>query len=302
MAIILASIVLGNSYTFIFAFLIISIFFTFRWRKAPRPWIFLVSTVASTPIAISRYQFACNVIFALWFTIFNPRYLFKLPKWIYVVFCLALFGFVVSSINWIGVDVARSIVRQSTICFNLILAPFILLPVIYCRMTKSTDTTANLQGLLFCLIVPSTLILLSAKLFGTVVNAWEASLHVGSLPEGFYIYQLGRAYVNFLRTEVGFILAALICASTAITVSQVKTRYRLFAGVCLCSNTFLLLSTGSFGSIFACLCGLGAIFFTQFRLVNVTKVIISVTVICCLLLLTYLPIAAKYKRVSGKTL
>ena len=54
MAIILASIVLGKSYTFVFAFLIISVFFTFRWRKAPRPWIFLVSTVASTPIAICQ--------------------------------------------------------------------------------------------------------------------------------------------------------------------------------------------------------------------------------------------------------
>ena len=106
--------------------------------------------------------------------------------------------------------------------------------------------------------------------------------------------------VNFLRTEVGFILAALICASTAITVSQVKTSYRLLAGVCLCSNTFLLLFTGSFGSIFACLCGLGAIFFTQFRLVNVTKVIISVTAICCLLLLTYLLSPPSIKEYLGE--
>ena len=107
------------------------------------------------------------------------------------------------------------------------LAPFLLLPVVYLRMRESRDHAANLQGLLFCLIVPSTLILISAKLFGTVANAWEASLHVGSLPEGFLQYKLGKVIVNFLRTEVGFILAALICASTAVTVSQVKGLYQV---------------------------------------------------------------------------
>jgi len=287
MAIILAAIVLGKSYTFFLAFLIISAFFTFLWRNTPRPWILLVSTVASTPLTISRYQFTCSVIFAVWFTIFRPGYLSKLPKWLYTVFCLALAGLVVSSIEWINVDVLRSIGRQSVFFLNLTLGPFILLPIIYCRMAKSADTAADLWGLLFCLIVPSTLLLLAAKLFGTVTNAWEASRHFASGPEGFYMYQLGRIYVNFLRTEVGFILASLVCAATAITVSPVKTRYRLLAGVCLCSNAYLLLVTASFGSIFACFCGLGAIFFTQFRFVNVTKVIMSATAVCCLLLLTY---------------
>ncbi|HYA14505.1 MAG TPA: hypothetical protein VEF33_09225, partial [Syntrophales bacterium] len=112
MAIILASIALGKSYTFAFAFLIISVFFTFRWRMAPRPWIFLVSTVASTPITTSfRYQVTCIVVFAVWFTIFDPRYLFKLPKWIYLVFFLALYAFVFSSVNWIGVDFPINILR-----------------------------------------------------------------------------------------------------------------------------------------------------------------------------------------------
>ena len=93
--------------------------------------------------------------------------------------------------------------------------------------------------------------------------------------------------VNFLRTEVGFILAALICASTAVTVSQVKGLYRLLAGACLASNVFFLLATGSIGSIFACLCGLAAIFYTQLRTVSVTKLLLSVAVICCMLLLIY---------------
>ena len=300
MAIIAASILLGRSYAFFVSFLAFSILMTLLWRKAPRPWIFLVSISAATPIAVSRQQFACNLIFALWFAVFNIRYLFKLPKWIYVPAALAVLGIFTSSINWMSGDVVRSIMRQGAFAYNFFLAPFLLLPVVYLRMRESRDHAANLQGLLFCLIVPSTLILISAKLFGTVANAWEASLHVESLPEGFLQYQLGKVFVNFLRTEVGFILAALICASTAVTVSQVKGLYRLIAGACLASNVFLLLATGSFGSIFACLCGLAAIFYTQFRKVKVTKVLVSVAVIFCMLFLIYSLSPPSMKEYLGK--
>lgn len=287
MAIIAASITLGRSYVFFVSFLSFSILMTLLWRKAPRPWIYLVSISAAVPIAVSRQQFACNVVFALWLTVFNIKCLSKLPRWLYLLVGLASIGFLTSSFNWIGDNFIKGIMRQGAFAFNFLLAPFMLLPMIYCRMEKSKDYAANLQGLLFCLIVPSTLILLSAKMFGTVTNAWEASLHSESLPEGFLQYQIGRVVVNFLRTEVGFILAALICASTAIAVSQVKTHYKLLAGVCMASNVFLLLCTGSFGSGFACLCGLAAIFYALSRTVNVTKVLVSVATICSILLLIY---------------
>ncbi len=300
LTIIVASILLGRSDTFFISFLVFSIFMTLLWRKAPRPWIFLVSISAAIPIAVSRYQFACNLIFALWFAVFSPRYLLRLPKWIYVPTALAVLGIFTSSINWISWDVAHSFARQGTFLYNLFLAPFLLLPVVYLRMSESRDHAANLQGLLFCLIVPSTLILISAKLFGTITNEWEASLHVGMLPEGFLQYRLGKVVINFLRTEVGFILAALICASTAVTVSQVRGLYRLIAGACLASNVFLLLATASFGSIFACLCGLAAILYTQFRTVSVKKVIISVGVIACILLLTYSLSPPNIKEYLGK--
>jgi hypothetical protein len=287
MAIIAASIILGKSYAFFGSFLVVSFLITFLWRKTPRPWIFLVSIVAATPIAISRQQFACNVVFALWFALLNVRYWSKLPNWIYVPFGMALLGLITSVPNWISGDVVRSIMRQGAFGCNFLLAPFLLLPLVYLRMRKSRDYAADLQGLLFCLIVPSTLVLLSAKLFGTVANTWEASLHVGDLPEGFILYRLGKVIVNFTRTEVGFILAALICASTAITVSKVKAWSRLLAGACLASNTFLLLVTASFGSILACICGLVAIFYALSRRVKVTKILVPLAVICSMVILIF---------------
>ena len=100
MAIILASIALGYSYTFAFAFFIISVFFTFRWRKAPRPWIFLVSTVASTPISPSQIRSLPAVSYLLFGLPFLTQGIYlSFPNGSILVFCLALFGFVVSSIE-----------------------------------------------------------------------------------------------------------------------------------------------------------------------------------------------------------
>jgi len=51
-----------------------------RMEESSRPWIFLVSISAATPIAISRQQIACNLIFAFWFAVFNMKYIFRLPN------------------------------------------------------------------------------------------------------------------------------------------------------------------------------------------------------------------------------
>ncbi|MEN6373151.1 MAG: O-antigen ligase family protein [Smithella sp.] len=175
-----------------------------------------------------------------------------------------------------------------------------MLPVIYVRMSKSQDHEANIQGLLFGLIIPTTLILIIAKTFGTVANDWEASLHADGLAEGFLAYRLGKVIISFSRTGIGFVLASLICASTAIAYSGVNTKYRLLAGACLISNIFLLLATGSFGSIIAVLCGLAAIFYTQLRKVRITKVITSITVVCCIVLLVYGLSPSSTKKYLGK--
>lgn len=298
MAVIAASIVFGHRYV-VFPVLALSFFVALAWRKAARPWIFLISILAASPVALSRQKIEPNLIFALWFVVFNIRYLFKLPKWIYVPAALAVLGIFTGSINWISGDVMRNLAQQGANAYTYIFGMFMLLPVVYSRMAESRDHAANLQGLLFCLIVPSTLILCLAKWLGTPINTWEASLH-GDDFMGMLQYRLGQASVNFLRTQVGFIFAALICASTAVVVSQVKRLYRLLAGVCLTLNTILLLVTGSFGSIFACLCGLAALFYGHFRTVKITRVLASVTAIACMLLLIWGLSPGSVKEYLGK--
>lgn len=285
MAIIAAAILLGRSYALYISVLCFSFLMTLIWRNAPRPWVFLASVAAATPIPLFRQEVACNLIFAVWLMVFNMRYLARLPRWIYILTSLAVMGLLTSSFNWLTGNIVGSLLRQSAYFFNFGLMPLLLVPMIYVRMSESRNHSANLQGLLFCLIIPTTLLLLSAKIIGKPANLWEASLHVGSLSGGYLRYQLGKVIVDFSRTGIGFILAGLICASTAIVSAQVKTSYRVLAGGCLASNVFLLLSTGSFGSITASVCGLAAIFFSQVRTIKLTKVFTSAAVTCCMVLL-----------------
>jgi len=286
MLIICASIFFGKSYAFYISFLFFSVFITFYWRKSYRPWIFLVMVSAATPIYIAKKMFPCNLIFAFWFAVLNREKITELPKFIKFAAFLVAIGFLTSSLNWMAGGV-NMIARQATFLYNMFLGPLLFLPLAFLKMKDSRDHESNLQGLLFCLILPSTLILISAKFFGTVANEWEASLHSEAGAIGYLNYNIGKVIVDFKRTGVGFILAALICASTAILISQVKVLYRLVAGACLAANIYLLLSTGSFGSIFACLCGLLAIYYAQARRVRITKLFLSVVTICCIMLLVY---------------
>jgi hypothetical protein len=299
-AIIAASILLGRSYAFYVTVLAFALFITFLWRKNPLPWIFLVSIAAATPIPLFRQQFACNLIFAACFMLVGIWYLTRLPKWIYVLAGLIIIGFITSSVNWLSGNLVGSVMRQSAYFLNFGLAPLILVPMIYVRMKESRNYQANLLGLLYFLIIPSTLILLTAKLFGTQTNVWQASLHGASGAEGYIDYSLGKIIVDFSRTGVGFILAVLICASAAVTVLQVKLRERLIAGACLALNVYLLLASGSFGSMLAVLCGLTAMFYAQVRKVRITKVIASVAVVCCMLLFMYAISPSSTKEYLGK--
>lgn len=207
-----------------------------------------------------------------------------LPQWIYGVTGLAFFGFILSSIYWMDTS---SIMRQGSFFLNFVLGPFIFIPIMYCRLEKSKDTVANLRGLLYCLILPSTLILLAAKTVGKITNAWEASNHVAAGTEGYLMYQLGKVQINFLRTEVGFILAALICASSAAAFLELRPRYKWIARACLASNAFLLLTTASFGSGFACLCGLLAIISAMSRKISMSKLIGTIAAIIFMLVVSY---------------
>ena len=299
-SVLVISIILGKSSILILSFLGFSFLIALLWRRSYRPWIYLASMMSATPIAITRFKLNGNILFSLWYILFHPTNLFRLPKWIYIPSALTLLGLMTSSVNWMSHGHEYGLMRQVTYAFNLFFGPFLLLPAIYLRMKGSESHYANLKGLLFFIILPSTLILLAAKLFGTVANAWDAAQHAQSLPQGFLLYKLGNGYINFLRTQVGFILAAMICATTAIVSTPVEWKYKWLALFCLCANVFMLLSTASIGSAASCILGLCVIFFIQAHKISLGKVIASLFVLCLSLVLIYTVLPSDTKQYLEK--
>ena len=285
MAIIITSIFIGDSRVFSALVIFISFFVTVLWGNYKISWIFLASILAASPTHKIDI-FPINLIFAIWFIMFNRRYVLDLPKWIYLPILFAILAFIFTSINWFSVDLAKSILVQIRYMLIYLMGPLFLLPIIYFRMGKSRDNVVKLKGLLFYFIIPSTLILCIAYWFGTPIKmSKDIDLQ---LPYGLMSYKLGNTVVNFNRTTVGFILSAFMCASTAVIVSPVKIFYRLLATLCLILNSTLLLITGSVGSTIACLFGLAAIFYAQFRKINLLRFLISIIGIVFLLFLIWI--------------
>jgi len=183
---------------------------------------------------------------------------------------------VISSGNWMSGIL--SIFQQTNYFINYLMMPFILLPVIYLRMAEEKDNYLKLKGLIYYLIIPSTLVLFLAYMFGHPIKYYTAEVtnHV--------IYKFLNTEVNFTRTQSGFIFASLICASIAIIMLRTKFINRLLAAICMSVNVFLLLSTGSVGSIIACLFGIGAMFFCASRRISIIKYVTLIVAIVCMLL------------------
>src|SRR3990170_8306997 len=158
MAIISASFSIGDSRIFSALVLFILFFVTALGGNYQISWIFLASILAANPVGRVDI-FAYNLSFAIFLMIFNMRYVLDLPKWVYLPTLFAILAFIFSSINWISVDIAKSILIQTRYMLYYLMGPLFLLPIIYFRMGKSRDNVVNLKGLLFCLIIPSTLML-----------------------------------------------------------------------------------------------------------------------------------------------
>ncbi len=285
--IIVGSIVAGdknhNTSTIIVA--LIACFVTIFWGQYQRSWIMLASIMTAAPLNWPC-AFPCNQIFALWLLLFNMNCIHALPKWLLVTALSGVVAFLCSSAGWTSGISASDIVKQSANMVMFLMGPIILIPTIYFRKATESDNLSKLKGLLYYLIIPSTLILIAAYCFGTLIRSTEAEethLEVDMAMR----YELGRSMIDFVRTHVGFILASLICASTPMIILKIKMTYRVLAAICLAINVFLLFFTGSVGSTSACLCSLVCIFFIAARGMSLTRTLISIVAVASVLILVW---------------
>lgn len=281
-AIICASLVVGNSYAVSATVLFISLFAAALFRKHPLSWIFLVSILAANPINWAA-AFPCNLIAVSCLILYRPSLLFLLPRWLYLPAVLGLVGFAISGGNWMSG--ALSILQQTNYMINYLLVPILLLPAIYHHMAEEVDSNVKLKGLLLYLIIPTTFLLLVAYIFGTPIKNIKTDEIYHAMD--IRLYKFMNTQVNFTRTHSGFIFGSLICASTSIVIMPVKAIYRLAASLCITVNALLLLTVGSVGSSISSMCGIVAIFACASLRINILKSIVSVIAVVCILFLVW---------------
>jgi hypothetical protein len=178
-------------------------------------------------------------------------------------------------ITWAGGASMGILVPQVVFATNYLLGPFLFIPLIFSRIRQDCDPELLLKGLILGLIMPTLLLFLLARTFGQPyidANAFsENMLNVST-------FRLGRIDIQMIRTQVGIILAALICASFAITISQTRRGIRFMAGGCLAAALYLLLVTGSVGSTIAGLAGMFLILVMGLRRFSLKRYFILLTV------------------------
>lgn len=276
-AINLASVFIGNPYTITAITVCAGLFFTLVWMKHETAWMLLVSILAANPANL-ELTISCNLIFALWLLFLHLDYLQDLPRWIYVPCILALGAVLSSSINWLFFATKLQPLNQAASAVNYIAGPFLLLPVTYFR--AATVCTIRGGHLLAFLVFPSLVTILVVYLFGHPV---AAGLSTSDMQTNLFTYSFGNLHFQFIRTQIGFVLASLICASAAIILCRTGALTRTFAGIACAMALFLLMVTGSIASTIACIGGLVLMLIVGFRYFSLAKYLVFVAVIGALI-------------------
>jgi hypothetical protein len=296
MAVNLLSLLIGEPYQMAAIGLGAALVATFAWRERPLAWILFVAVIAgnpantTTPITLNLYSAA--VFFVLtrsggWQAL--PRLaqfalFFVLLSMVVSVLASLSANSTVSSIHTTDVSVPRpwmitwasgvsleTLTSQAVSVTNYLLGPFLFIPLIFSRIRRDHDPELLLKVLVVGLIMPTLVLFILARAFGQPVmdaNALsENMLNVST-------FRLGKLNIQMIRTQVGILLAGLICASFAIAISQVSRWTRLMASGCLAAAAYLLLVTGSVGSTLAALAGIVVVLFMGMRQFSIKRYVI----------------------------
>ena len=278
------SIKIGNPYIVTGIVLFAGVIATTLRGRYQRPWIFLATIMAANPTNLNT-PVACNLLFAFCLLLLSLKHLRNLPTWIYVINILAIMAITLSSVNWLGGAGDVSLKTQIGSAINYLAGPFLLMPVIYSSLAGEKDGRGNFQGLLYFIIIPSTVILFLAYKFGTPVIGEFGD--VEHLTTNLTTFKLGNTLFYLIRTQSGFIVTSLICASVASILFQVGTVSRLLAAACLSFNAYLLLVSGSVGSAVAGTCGVVVMLLASMFRINILKYLMMIFLAACLLFVVW---------------
>ena len=278
MVINLISLAIGNPYQMAVVGLVVAIIAIFVFHRRPFGWLLFTAVLAANP-ANTTTPIALNLYCAgLFFVLMGVGGWKALPTLVKFALSFVLLSMLISILASLPADLAvpsihttdvsrprpwmvtwalgaslETVTSQVVSVTNYLLGPFLFIPLIFSRIQKDQDPEVLLKGLVFGLILPTLLLFLLARSFGLpTLDANSVSQNMLNVST----FRLGSLDIQMIRTQVGIILAALICASFAVAISPVRpvTRFSAVGGLVIA--IYLLLVTGSVGSTLASLAGI----------------------------------------------
>jgi len=240
----IGSIYYGNYVGVMLAAIILSAIMNVLWVKKPINLIVLASVLAANPANLST-SISLNLIFIAFWFIFHMEAIRTLSTWSLWVLFGAFLSVFTSVVNW---QTSGTIFTQLAAITNYLIGPLLLIPLFYSQMKKVHSVTSNAKALLWALVIPSIIYLLSAHTFGDIVIDFTSLFQQYGI--NVTIYRLGNVNFHLTRTQVGIPLAALSSVCVSFLIAH-KSEYRIVAICCIGACIYLFLVTGSWGSILA---------------------------------------------------
>lgn len=293
MAFNLLSTAIGDPYPMAMAGLLVALAATILWRENSLAWTLFAAVVAANPANPSTTVAINLLCAAIFFVLMRSSGWTALPRLLHIAFFFVMLSMVISILaslpeelnvttihttdisrprpwmfTWTGGATIEILSNQIVSVTNYLLGPFLFIPLIFSRIRQGYKADRLLIGMVAGLIVPTLFLLLIARSFGQPILDANASV------EGLInvsTYRLGKLIFIMTRTQVGIILAALICASFAVSISPVRWGTRLVALVCLIMAAYLLMVTGSVGSTISGLAGILVILLLGIRQFSVKR-------------------------------
>ncbi|WP_242392045.1 O-antigen ligase family protein [Anaeromyxobacter oryzisoli] len=260
-----ASLFVANPYVVDALTAIVVGFAVVRWRNRRLAWIALASALAANPVNLSA-SIACNLLVAAAVFLLDMPQLLRLPRWNLAAIVLALLAVVFSVFSWELAPGLDAVFTQVAAIANYVLGPLLLLPVLYSRIASEEDGAYRIRGLLLWLLLPSIVLVVLARVVGNPVAdpvALEVEYRIS------WVYRLWNVEVTLTRTQVGIILAVILCAAIAVIVLAGRGWVRWGAMGIASAAGAMILVTGSVGSAIAAFLGLLAIVVVARRKVGI---------------------------------
>jgi hypothetical protein len=261
LAVNVVSLFIGNPFLVLPFVGAVALWITIVWREKTLSWILFASVMAANPANYAT-TLSLNLLFGICLLGIGVELSTAVPKWMIAPLVVAFVSLLLSSVNWLFVPTKFGPPFQAVSAINYVVGPFFLMPLAYSGMRKNSDSLAGLRALPIYLILPTTVVLSLAYYLGTPVSSHTVD---PSVPSAGLTLQFGNTLFNFVRTQIGPLLACCICASSAVLICRVGVPYKVVAGLLLGANFLFLLVTGSVGSGVACALALLLIAFLSFR-------------------------------------